>query len=76
VLKAYILIETTVGTGGNIAKLLKPVHEVRFADRVTGPYDVIVLVETVDLPALHGFLSDRVHPLPGVQKTVTCVVVS
>lgn len=72
---AYVLIETAVGTGGAVAKSLKALKEVKSADRVTGPYDVITNVETEDLHALDGFLQQRVHPLQGVKKTITCVVV-
>ena len=75
-LRAYVLIETATGAGPNLASLLRSMKEVRSADRVTGPHDVIVVAEVVDLEALGKWLSERVHPLPGIQKTLTCVVVS
>lgn len=74
-LKAYVLIETAIGAGPRVSGLLQAMQEVRSADRVTGPHDVIAVVEVVDLGALGRLLSDRVHPLPGVQKTTSCVVV-
>ena len=72
---AFVLVETGVGTGPKVVGSLKALPEVRMVDRVTGPYDVIATVELVDLQALGTFLNDRVRMLPGVQKTVTCVVV-
>lgn len=74
-LKAYVLIETAIGTSPNVVGQLRAVEEVLYVDRVTGPHDIIAVVEVVDLPALHGLLADRVHPLPGVEKTITCVAV-
>jgi len=75
-LKAFVLIETAVGTGPSVANLLKATPNVKSADRVAGPHDIIAVVEVEDLDALGKWLSSRVHSLPGVQKTVTCVSVS
>ncbi len=74
-LKAYVLIETTVGTSPKLLSGLKAIQEVRSISRVTGPHDIIALIETVDLEALGGFVEERIHTFPGVQRTVTCVVV-
>ncbi len=75
-LKAFVLIETATGTSPRVVSLLKATPEVRSAHRVTGPHDIIAIVEVSDLEALGTWLADKVHPLPGVQKTVTCVAVS
>ena len=72
---AFILIETAIGTSSAVLGGLKALQEVRSAERVTGPYDVIAQVETVDLEALGGLLENRIHSLLGVQRSVTCVVV-
>ena len=42
---AYILIETAVGKSRDIANTLRSVPEVETVDTVTGPYDIIALVE-------------------------------
>ncbi len=75
-LKAFVLIETATGASPGVVSLLEASQEVRSAHRVTGPHDIIVIVEVADLEALGTWLEDKVHPLPGVQKTVTCVAVS
>jgi hypothetical protein len=41
---AYILINTEVGKGGDVAKALRRVEGVKTADSVTGPYDAIATV--------------------------------
>lgn len=75
-LKAFVLIETATGTSPKVVGLLKATPEVQSVHRVTGPHDIIAVVEVSDLEALGTWLADKVHPLPGVQKTVTCVAVS
>ncbi len=75
-IKAYVLIETATGSSPQLAENLRALSEVRSAHYVVGPYDVIAIVEAVDLPALRGFLEDRVWPLSGVAKTTTCLALS
>ena len=75
-LKAFVLIETDMGASPGVLSLLEATQEVRSADRVTGPHDIIVMVEVADLKALSTWLADKVHSLPGVHKTVSCVAVS
>ncbi len=75
-LKAFVLIETSTGTSPRLVSLLKATQEVQSVYRVTGPHDIIAIIEVADLEALGTWLADKVHPLPGVQKTVTCVAVS
>ncbi len=73
-LKAYILIDVRVGTVAQVMASLKAFQEVRYAYRVTGPNDIIAMVEVLDMRALGGLLADRVHSLPNIDKTTTCIV--
>ena len=75
-LKAYVLIETEVGTSPKVVESLRAIQEVLSVSRVTGPHDVIATIETLDIDALGGLLQDVVRSIPGVLRTVTCVVVS
>ena len=74
VLKAYIMVEAAVGMAPDIVVALRALQEVRTADRLIGVHDAIALVEVADLRALGGLLKDRVGAIPGVTKTLTCVV--
>jgi DNA-binding Lrp family transcriptional regulator len=40
---------------------------------VTGPYDLIVHAEVADMDALGQMLSD-IQLLPGLNRTLTCIV--
>lgn len=78
-MRAYVLIEAAVGKANAIGEGVK---KVRFADAkvvsvdaVTGPYDVIALLEADDLDNLGKAITDGIQQVDGVQRTTTCLVV-
>ena len=71
---AYVLIDAAVGTSPKLVGLLRALQEVQAADRVTGPHDVIAKVKVIDERAFGGLIEDRIDSLPGVMKTVSCIV--
>ncbi|MCE2463401.1 MAG: Lrp/AsnC ligand binding domain-containing protein [Dehalococcoidia bacterium] len=73
--KAFIFIETSVGKTREIANTLKGVNGIQSADLVTGPYDVIVVIEAEDINAVGRLVEQRIHALSGVMRTVTCVAI-
>ncbi len=73
--KAYVLIETSVGKSRDVANELRSLRGVQAADNVTGPYDVIAVVEAADLTAVGALLAGRIHTLNGIVRTVTCLSV-
>lgn len=73
-IKAYVLVQTEVGCSGEIATLLRAMDEVKLADEVTGPYDVVAMVEAPDVHALGGLLTRQIQKVKGVARTVTCTV--
>ena len=73
--RAYILIETSVGKSQDVVDTLEAIDEVDMLDVVTGPYDIIAVIEASDLPSIGKILSNQMHRLPGIIKTVTCLSV-
>ncbi len=73
--RAYILIETSVGTTKDVVKQLRSHRGVRTADTVTGPYDVIAVVEAEDLNAVGDLVTRRIQTLDGIVRTMTCLTV-
>lgn len=78
-MRAYVLIESAVGKSGDIAR---GVQSLKFADAkivsvdaVTGPFDVIALLESDDLDKLGRAITDGIQQVEGVQRTTTCLVV-
>ena len=73
--KAYILIETSVGKSRDVASKLRSLRGVGTVDTVTGPYDIIAIVEAVDLNAVGDLVTSQVHTINGIVRTVTCLTV-
>ncbi len=44
-------------------------------DTVTGPFDIIAIAEADDLPGIGDLITDGMHNVPGIVKTVTCLSV-
>ena len=79
VVQAYVLIEAAVGQAkavGEGARRLKfPETEVVSVETVTGPYDVIALLQSDDLDKLGQAITDGIQTVDGVQRTTTCLAV-
>ena len=70
---AYILIEMVAGHSRDLVSSLSQTAPVREVSRVTGPFDVIAVIQGKDLNAISDVVSTEVHTLPGVVRTTTCV---
>ncbi len=57
--EAYVLIQAEVGRSPEVEDAVSKIPGVRFADVVTGPYDVVVRVEAADLNRATIYLT---HP--------------
>ena len=73
--KAYILVETAVGKTRDVVNALKTIQPMSAVDVVTGPYDIIAVMEANDLNAIGEIVTNKVHVIPGVLRTVTCLSV-
>jgi len=74
--RAYILVETAVGQTASVSAALRRLPQMESVDTVTGPYDIIAVAETDDLPSIGALISDEMHNIPGIVKTVTCLSVA
>ncbi|MCH7984277.1 MAG: Lrp/AsnC ligand binding domain-containing protein [Chloroflexi bacterium] len=72
-IKAYLLIETRAGTGNAVLDGLKSLEQTVQVDRVTGPYDIICVIETGSLDDLGEIVRERVHSMDGVTRTMSCI---
>ena len=71
--RAFILIETQVGRVQQAAAALRSLEGIKSADVVTGPCDIIALVEAADMAAMADLVTGRVQSIHGVMRTITCV---
>ena len=73
--KAFILIETVVGRTREVYAGLEKTRGVKEVDMVTGPYDIIAIVEGETLNDIGDLVTDNIHPINGIARTVTCLSV-
>jgi DNA-binding Lrp family transcriptional regulator len=73
--KAYVLIEAESGKVAEVINILKAVEGITAADAVTGPYDIIAVIETPDPRDVGRLVIHEVHPVDGVKRTVTCLTI-
>ena len=73
--KAFVLIETAVGKNKEVVAALKQLKGVKSVDSVTGPYDVIATIEGENLSDIGDLVTAKIHPIAGISRTVSCLVV-
>lgn len=76
--RAYILIGTTVGTAATVYtglhRLAVADAHVLSAETVTGPFDVIAVLESEDLDRLGRTVTEGIQRIYGVERTTTCLI--
>lgn len=73
--KAFILLEAQAGKTEEALHKVKQIEGVKDVALVTGPYDLIIQLEADDLKILGKIVSEKIQVIPGVTKTITCVVI-
>jgi len=71
--KAFVLIETAVGRNKEVATAMEQLKGVKSVDIVTGPYDIIAIIEGTSLNDIGDLVTGKIHPIPGISRTVTCL---
>ena len=73
--KAYLLVETAVGKTRDVANTLRELDGIETVDVVTGPYDIIAVISGDDMSVVGNLVTEGIHTVTGVVRTVTCVAV-
>jgi len=73
---AYILVLTQVGRSADVAQAIRALPGVETSEDVTGPYDVIVRACADDINELGRLVVARIQAIDGIDRTLTCPVVS
>lgn len=74
--KAYLLIETRVGEFKEALNKIAQLDGVKSADPVTGPYDIIAIVERKDLSDIASLITGEIGSIDGISRKVTCVALN
>ena len=72
---AYILIQTAVGGSVNVADAIRAIEGVLRVDAVTGPYDVIAMVQARTVDDLGKLLLSQIQLIPDITRTLTCPII-
>jgi DNA-binding Lrp family transcriptional regulator len=71
--KANILIETAVGKSKSVSDQLREISSVVRVDAVTGPYDIIAVVNAPNLTIVGDLVTSQIHVIDGIIRTITCL---
>jgi DNA-binding Lrp family transcriptional regulator len=71
--KAFILIETAIGKSKEVTTSIEKLAGVKSVDTVTGPYDIIAIIEGKNLNDIGDLVTGKIHPIAGISRTVTCL---
>jgi DNA-binding Lrp family transcriptional regulator len=72
-IRAYLLIETQAGESNAVLETLKLLQQTVQVDRVTGPYDLICIIEAVSLDEVGEIVREKIHTTPGISRTMSCI---
>ncbi len=77
--QAFVLIEVTAGQGQQVVADLTAIQqqgkEIQSVDMVTGPYDIITVMEGPDINAIGNLVTKHIQSVIGVARTVTCLTI-
>lgn len=72
-IKAYILVATTIGEEKTVAEKLKKLKEVEFSDILYGNWDIILRVNVDSLEELDAFLTKQIRKSKNIKNTSTLI---
>ena len=69
--RAFVLIQVVPGRLEGVLRTLRRLEPVHSVDSVTGPYDLVALVEVDELKELYHGVAGTIGGLRGVARTTT-----
>ena len=73
--QAYILLQVQTGKAQSLKKELSMFPWILRADRIMGPFDIILLVEAESNREIGETLLREIQNLNGVKRTLTCPII-
>ena len=72
---AYVLIKVEARMARKAFENIVKVNGVQHVDLVSGPYDIIAVVQGSDFMHIGRLVLDKLHHIEGVADTITCAVI-
>ncbi len=68
---AFVLIKVQTGKVPQVSQKLYDIKEVREIFMVTGPFDILAIIETESYDRLGEILAEEIQKIPGIVETQT-----
>ncbi|MEA2016165.1 MAG: Lrp/AsnC ligand binding domain-containing protein [Actinomycetota bacterium] len=73
--EAYVLMKSEPGQQGDIYTKVSKLKGVKSVKTVSGPYDLIILIESESLNDLGKMVISKIQNLRGIKDTTSCIVI-
>ena len=73
--KAFLLIETAMGKSIEVVTSLSKLKGVISVDTVTGPYDIIAILQGESLNDVGELITGKINHIAGISRVVTCLAI-
>ena len=73
--RAFVLINLAAGASQKVLATLRKMSFVAEVHAVSGPFDMIAVVDGATFNEIGRFVLEQVQTVPGIQKTLTCNVI-
>lgn len=73
--RAFVLINLAAGASEDVLMRLQKMSFVAEVNAVSGPYDMIAVVDGATFNEIGKSVLEKIQPVPGIQQTITCNVI-
>ena len=75
--KAFLLITTVAGKSNRVVAAIKQLGEegIKSVDSVTGPYDIIAVIEGEALQEIGELVTGKINSVADISRVVTCLAI-
>lgn len=74
--QAYVFINIQAGKARDVVGKLRRKKFIKKVHLVTGLHDAIAFIEGKNIKALANNITEGIHKVTGITKTVTCIIVN
>lgn len=72
---AFILVTVAHGTARKVYDKLAKIPGVVQVNAISGPYDIITIVQGSDFNSIGNLVINKIQPIEGIERTLTCNVI-
>ena len=73
---AFVLVNVEMGKARDVFNQMQEVGNIQNLDAITGPYDIVAVVQGSDFNEIARVVIDEIQSIDGLSATITCNVVN